>query len=192
MCAPVIMAAPMFAASLAVSAVTGIVSYMGAQAQADAQYEAAVANNEALRNASISNMVQQSSDLAAREKEERAATGVRVQNQKLRAMRAKGTARATSESAGLSMEMLYRDFDRQYLNFADSQLQQLGFNLDQIQRQREGVEAQAEGRINTGWDNRPINQPSLGETLLGIAAEGLNAYATYSVRDPITGDRTMF
>lgn len=191
MCAPLV-AAPLFAASLAVSAVTGIVSYVGQKNQAEAQYQAQVANNEALRQAAISDMVQKTSDTNAREREERTATAVRVQNKKLQAERAKSTAQATSESAGLSMDMLYRDFDRQYLNFADSQMQQLGFNVDQIRRTRESIEAQAESRINSGWDNRPVSQPSLGGTLLGIAADGLSAYDTFSTRDPISGDRVLF
>lgn len=190
MCAP-IAAAPLFFASLAVSAVTGLVAYQGQKNTAEAQAEAQEANNENLRNASIQNMLQQTSDTNAREREERAATGVRIQNSKLRADRAASTARATSESAGISLEMLYADFDRQHLNFADSQLQQLGFNLDQIQRTREGIEAGAESRINSGWDNRPIEQPNLGGTLLGIAADGLSAYDAYSTRDPITGSRTL-
>lgn len=191
MCPPAIAAAPLFAASLAVTAVTGIVSYIGQQDMAEAQMEAQAANNTALRNAAISDMVQRGNDLNARQQEETAATALRIQNQKQAAERAAATARATSEASGLSVEQLFADYDRQYLSFADSQMQQLGFNIDQIQRTREQITAQTKSRINTGWDNRPIQGPSLGATLAGIAGEGLNAYNTFSYRDPFTGQRRL-
>ncbi len=181
----------MYAASLAVTAVTGIVGYIGQQNMAEAQYEAQVANNEALRNASISDMVQKGNDLNSREQQENASTALNIQNQKQQAQRAAATAGATSESAGLSFEALMADYDQQYLNYADSQMQQLGFNTDQIARNRESIEAQAESRINGGWDNTPIAQPSLGLTLLGIGAQGLNSYQNYAVRDPATGTYTL-
>lgn len=190
MCAP-LAAAPLFYASLAVSAVTTAVTYMGQQAQAEAQYEAQAANNEALRKASISDMVQKSGDLNARELEERASTALNIQNQKIAAQRAAGTARATSESAGLSMDMLFEDYDRQYLSYANSQMQQLGFSLDQIERTRESITAQTQSRINTGWDNRPISTPSAVEAVAGVAADGLKAYDKFSTRDPITGKRIL-
>lgn len=191
MCAPIVASAPLFAASLAVSAVTGIVSYVGQQNMAEAQMEAQEANNTALRNAAISDMVQQGNDLNQRQKEETAATALRIQEQKQKAQAAASTARATSEASGLSVDQLFADFDRQYLSYADSQMQQLGFTLDQIQRNRESIEAQAESRINSGWDNTPIQTPSLLGTVAGIAADGLNAYNKYSYRDPYTGNRTL-
>lgn len=192
MCEPIsIAASTMYAASLAVTAVTGIVGYIGQQNMAEAQYEAQVANNEALRNASISDMVQKGNDLNSREQQENASTALNIQNQKQQAQRAAATAGATSESAGLSFEALMADYDQQYLNYADSQMQQLGFNTDQIARNRESIEAQAESRINGGWDNTPIAQPSLGLTLLGIGSSALGSYQDYAVRDPATGTYTL-
>lgn len=191
MCAPLLLAAPAFMTSLAVSAATGLVTYMGQKQAADAQYETAVANNEALRNAAISDMVQKGNDLNARQQQETASTALNVQNQRMASDRAAATARANSESAGLSVDQLFADYDRQYLSYADSQMQQLGFNTEQINRSREQITAQTQNRINTGWDNKPIQGPSLGGTLLGIAGDGLNAYSKFSVRDPMTGKRTL-
>lgn len=182
----------MFFASLAVSAVTGIVSYVGQQQYADAQLEAQEANNENLRRAAISDMVQSANDLNQREKEETAATALRIQEQKQNAQAAAATARASSEASGLSVDQLFDDYDRQYLSYATSQMTQLGFTLDQIERNRESIEATMESRISSGWDSTPIQQPSALGTVAGIAASGLNAYNTYSYRDPVTGSRTLY
>jgi hypothetical protein len=191
MCPPALSAAAMFATSLAVSAVTGAVSYMGAKNTADAQYAAQVQNNKMVREASIADLVAQGGDLNARQLQEQAATAVNVQNQKLAAKRASSTATASSESAGMSVDALLADYDRQYLNYADSQMQNLGFNVEQIQRTREGLESQAKSRINTGSNLTPVSQPSLIGTVGGIAASGLTAYSNFAVRDPLTGKYTI-
>lgn len=192
MCPPALGAGAMFAASLAVSAVTTAVSYIGQQNQAEATIAAQNANNQALRNAAISDMVQQGNDLNTRQQQEMASTALNINNQKQAARRAASTAAATSESAGLSVDALLADYDRQYLNYADSQMQQLGFNVEQIQRTRESITAGAQNRINTGWDNRPVSMPSLGGALLEVGASGLAAYDKYSVADPLTGKRTLY
>lgn len=192
MCAPAIAAAPLFAASLAVTAVTGVISYIGQQQQAEAMAEAQAANNENLRRAAIGDMVQKTNDLNARQQQETASTALRIQNQKTAAREAQATAMASSEAAGLSVEQLFADYDRQYLSYADSQMQQLGFTEEQIARQRQSIEAQTKSRINSGWDNSPIQQPSLGAALMGIAAGGLQSYQTFSTIDPDTGKRTLY
>jgi hypothetical protein len=163
---------------------------MGEKATADAQYEAQVANGENMRNSAISDMVQQSADLNSREEQERAATGVRNMNQSTAARQASATAAATSESAGLSLDGLLNDYDRQYFSYADSQMQQLGFNVEQIGRQREGLKAQAQSRINS-VPMRPVSYPSLAGSLIEFGGSALSAYDNFSVRDPITGNRTL-
>lgn len=190
MCPPALGAAAMFYTSLAISAVTGVVQYVGQQQQADAQYDAQVQNQQATRDAAISDMLRQSDDLAARQQQETSATALNVNNSRLAAMRAASTANASSEAAGVSVDMLMSDFDRQYLNYADSQFQQLGFTEDQIQRSREGIEAQALSRINS-VPMTPVVYPGLGGTLLGIGAQGLQSYQTFSTRDPISGNYTL-
>lgn len=181
----------MFAASLAVSAVTGVVSYVGQKRTAEARVEAQEANNEALRTAAISDMVQSSGDLNVRQQQETAATALNISNQKLNTRRAASTAAASSESAGLSYENLLADYDQQFLNYSDSQMQQLGFNVEQIQRNRESIQARTEGRINTGWDNTPITMPSFGGTMLGIAGDAMSAYGDYGTKDPLTGEFSL-
>jgi hypothetical protein len=181
----------MFWTSLAMTAATTAFQYIGQKNTADAQYQAQLNNNKALRDASISDMVQKGNDLNSRQQQETASTALNINNQKLNAKRAAATAEASSESAGTSFDMLMADYDQQYLNYADSQMQQLGFNTEQIQRSRQSIEAQAEGRINGGWDRRPINQPSLGLAVLDAGAGAFGAYDTYATRDPITGNYTL-
>mgnify|MGYP001797083924 CR=1 FL=1 len=190
MCAPMLSASAMFAASLAVSAVTGVVQYVGQQQAAQAQYDAQVTNAENGRNAAIADMIQKSADINSREEQERAAVGLRNMNASEETRRAAATAMATSESAGLSFDALLADYDQQYLSYADAQMQQLGFNVEQLQRNREGIEAEAESRINT-IPMQPVTFPGFASTLLGIGGQALGAYDTFSVRDPLTGQRTL-
>lgn len=181
----------MMYASLAVSAATTAVTYVGQQAMADAQYEAAEQNNAALRTAAITDMVQKGNDLNSREQQERASTALNINNQKLSAQRAAATAEATSEGAGLSFENLMADYDRQYLSYSDSQMQQLGFNVEQIQRNRESIHAQTQSRINSGWNSRPISQPSLGLAALEIGGSALGSYGKLATKDPISGSYSL-
>lgn len=193
MCPPVIAAiaaAPMFSASLAMSVVQGVMGYVGAQQQADAQYDAQVANQTATRQAAITDMVAQGDDINQRGMQERASTALNVNNARLQAMRVASTANASSEAAGMSVDMLMSDYDRQYLNYADAQMMQLGWGEEQLTRSREALTAQAQGRINS-VPSTPVVYPGLGGTLIGIGASGLSAFNTYSTRDPISGNYTL-
>lgn len=180
----------MFYASLAMSAVTSVVGYVGAQQQADAQYEAQVTNQTATRQAAITDMVAQGDDINQRGMQERASTALNVNNARLQAMRASSTANASSESAGVSVDMLMSDYDRQYLNYADAQMMQLGWGEEQLTRSREALTSQAQSRINS-VPSTPVVYPGLGGTMLEIGAAGLNSYQTFSTRDPISGDYTL-
>jgi len=190
MCAPTVAAAPMFYASLAVSGVTSAVSYAAKKQQAEAQEAANEANKEATRIASIRSMNQKAQDIQQRELQERASTALKTTAARDQVREAQSTARATSESAGLSIDALLSDYDRQYADYASSQLTQLGFTVDQIGRTREGIEAEAETRVNTVPQN-PVARPSAAGALADFGGDALGAYRKYSVRDPMTGDRTF-
>lgn len=183
-------ASTMFAVSLGVSAVTAGVSYISQQQNAEAQIEAQEQNLQAQRDAATKSMIQSSEDLQQRELQERASTALKIDNAKTRTMEAKATANATSQSAGLSMDSLMADYDREYAGYENAQLKQLGFNTDQISRQREGLEAQAEGRINS-IPRQPVQQPSLGGTLLNFGSDALGSYQNFAARDPQTGNYTL-
>lgn len=180
----------MMMASLAVSAVSTGVNYMAQQQNAAAQVEAQEKNLEAQRDASVKSMIQQGTDLQQRELQERAATGLRTQAAREKIDRAKATANATSQSAGLSFDALMSDFDTQFADFESSQLQQLGFNTDQLQRTREGIEATAQGRVNT-LPRTPVARPSIFGAAASFGADALGTLNRFSVVDPLTGDPTF-
>jgi hypothetical protein len=166
------------------------VQLIGQQQAAQEQADAQSANLKATRDAAVDAQVRQDADLHARETQLKTATAIDLDNQKKNVARAKSTATASSESAGLSFDALLGDFDRQYGNYADSQMQQLGFDLDQTQRTREGIQAQTQSRINT-VPRTPIKGPNWLGGAASIAGSAFNAFDTYSVRDPITGQRTF-
>lgn len=183
-------ASTMFAVSLGVSALSSAVGLYGQHQAAEAQAEAVGNNLQATRDAAAENMVRQTTDLHAREQQTRTATAYRLDNQRMAADRAQATASASSESAGQSLDALLTDYDRQYGNYADSQMQQLGFDMDQIDRTREGLSAQAQSRVNTV--PRPaIQGPNYAGAASSFLGDSFNAFDTYSVRDPATGLRTF-
>lgn len=180
----------MFMTSLAVSAISTGVGLIGQQQQAQTQAKTFAENQKATANAAFESQRQQDADLHSRESQLKTSTAINLDNQKKAALRAKSTATATSESAGVSLDSLMADYDRQYLNYADSQMQQLGFDQEQITRTREGIHSQAQSRVNTL--QRPnIQGPDWLGAVAGMAGATFNAYDTYSVRDPATGARTL-
>ena len=192
MCEPVTAAlatisqSTMMAASLGVSALTAGAGYAAQSKQAEAS--AVYAQNA--QNSAVESMLAQGQDLNAREVQERKATSLRKEEARRRAQSAQATANATSESAGLSVDALMADYDRQYLNYADSQMQQLGFQTDQIERTREGLQAQAEGRINQAQSQIKA-KPSLSMAVAGFGADAMGSYQQFAVRDPFTGEFTV-
>lgn len=196
MCEPVTAAiaavsqSTLFAASLAVSAVTAGASYMANQATAEAQLEATNTNTKAVRDAAVISASQQGADLQQRELQENASTALRVNNAKVAATKAASTANASSSSSGLSLDALQQDYDRQYSSYADSQMQQLGFTKEQIARTREGIQAQADGRINS-IPLTPVVKPGLGLAIAEFGATAVNTYNDFAVTDPLTGEKTI-
>lgn len=182
--------AAMFAASLGVSALTTGINYVAQQQNAEAQIEAQERNLKAQSEAATTAMVRSTEDLQQRELQERASTALRVNNARLRTEEAKAKARTSTNATGLSMETLMTDYDREYQSFASAQYQQLGFATDQIDRQREGLMAQAEGRINS-VPRSPVSGPSLGGSLANFGSQALSSYGTFATRDPKTGDFTL-
>lgn len=200
MCPPALAAVPaalssmtastMFAVQMGVTALSTAVGVYGQHQAAEASAEAQTANLQATRDAAAKNMVQQTGDLHAREQQTRTAAAYRLDNQREAADRAKSTASATSESAGLSLDNLMADYDRQYGNYADSQMQQLGFDTDQIERTRQGIASQAQSRVNT-VPRTPIQGPNYLKAGADMLGGAFDAFDTYSVRDPVTGARTF-
>ena len=182
--------ATMFAVSLGLSAVTAGVGYVSQQQTAAAQLDAQQKNINNNAKAANTAMIQSVEDLQARELQERAATALRVDNAKTRTMQAKGTALASSDSAGLSLNALMSDYDRQYQTYADAQYTQLGYTTEQLGRQREGFYSQAESRINS-VPLTPVTGGSIGGSLLSVGSSALSSYRDFAVRDPLSGSLTL-
>lgn len=196
MCEPVtaalatMKASTMFAVSLGVSAVTAGMQYIAGVQNANAQAEAQRENIKNTTEAAATNFTQQQGDLHNRESQLKASMALRLNNQRRAADRAKATAKASSESAGLSFDALTADFDRQYSEYASSELTQLGFDMEQMEATRQGLQSQAQSRINT-IPRTPINRPSFLTAAASVAGSALDAYDNFSTRDPDTGLRTL-
>ena len=168
--------AGLFAASLGLNLASGLAQRSAAQAAADQQYQSALIAN---RSAEQSFTAQQEA-IAAQLKETRASKAQEKLAKTIQALQAKGAIRA-SERAGLSVNLLLADTERQAANARESINQTLESVSRQYKRNVEGLEAQRDSRRNQLQSN--INQaynqsPTLGSIILNTAAQGLNSYAT--------------
>ena len=168
--------AGLFAASLGLNLASGLAQRSAAQAAADQTYQSALIAN---RSAEQSFTAQQEA-IAAQLKETRASKAQEKLAKTIQALQAKGAIRA-SERAGLSVNLLLADTERQAANARESINQTLESVSRQYKRNVEGLEAQRDSRRNQLQSN--INQaynqiPTLGSIILNTAAQGLNSYAT--------------
>ena len=168
--------AGLFAASLGLNLASGLAQRSAAQAAADQQYQSALIAN---RSAEQSFTAQQEA-IAAQLKETRASKAQEKLAKTIQALQAKGAIRA-SERAGLSVNLLLADTERQAANARESINQTLESVSRQYKRNVEGLEAQRDSRRNQLQSN--INQaynqiPTLSSIILNTATQGLNSYAT--------------
>jgi hypothetical protein len=169
-------AGPLFAASLGLSLVSGLAQRSAAQAAADQTYQSSLIAN---RSAEQAFAVQQEA-LAAQLKESRASQAQEKQAATIRGLQAKGAIKASGR-AGLTIDLLLQDQERQTANFRESINQALESASRQYGRNVEGLTAQRDDRRNqlTSNINQAYNQiPSLGSVLLNTAISGLSSYAS--------------
>ena len=168
--------AGLFAASLGLNLASGLAQRSAAQAAADQTYQSALIAN---RSAEQSFTAQQEA-IAAQLKETRASKAQEKLAKTIQALQAKGAIRA-SERAGLSVNLLLADTERQAANARESINQTLESVSRQYKRNVEGLEAQRDSRRNQLQSN--INQaynqiPTLGSIILNTAAQGLSSFTT--------------
>ena len=168
--------AGLFAASLGLNLASGLAQRSAAQAAADQTYQSALIANRSAEQA----FTAQQEATAAQLKETRASSAQEKLAKTIQALQAKGAIRA-SERAGLSVNLLLADTERQAANARESINQTLESVSRQYKRNVEGLEAQRDSRRNQLQSN--INQaynqiPTLGSIILNTAAQGLNSYAT--------------
>jgi len=166
--------AGLFAASLGLNLATGLAGRAAAQAAADQQYQSALIAN---RSAEQSFTAQQEAT-AAQLKESRASQAQEKLAKTIQGLQAKGAIRA-SEQAGLTVNMLLADSERQTANMRESINQAMESQSRQYTRVVRGLEAQRDNRRNQLQSN--INQaynqiPSLGSIILNTAAQGLSSF----------------
>ena len=164
----------LFAAGLGLNLATGLAQRSAAQAAADQTYQSALIAN---RSAEQSFTAQQEAT-AAELKETRASSAQEKLAKTIRGLQARGAIRA-NEQAGLTVNLLLADAERQTANAREAINQSLESATRQYTRNISGLEAQRDNRRNQLQSN--INQaynqiPSLGSIILNTATQGLSAY----------------
>ena len=169
-------AATPFVASLGLNLASGLAGRSAAQAAANQTYQSALIANRSAEQA----FTAQQEATAAQLKETRASSAQEKLAKTIQALQAKGAIRA-SERAGLTVNLLLADAERQSANARESINQALESATRQYSRNIQGLEAQRDNRRNQLQSN--INQaynqiPSLGSIILNTAAQGLSSYAS--------------
>ena len=166
----------LFAAGLGLNLVSGLAQRSAAQSAANQTYQAALIANRSAEQA----FAAQQEALGAELKETRASAAQEQLAATIRGLQAQGSVRA-SERAGLTVNLLLQDQERQAANLRESINQAVESAGRQYTRNVTGLEAQRDNRRNqlTSNINQAYNQiPSLGSTLLNVATQGLSSYAS--------------
>ena len=169
-------ASNLFVTSLGLNLASGLAGRSAAQAAANQTYQSALIANRSAEQA----FTAQQEATAAQLKETRASSAQEKLAKTIQALQAKGAIRA-SERAGLTVNLLLADAERQSANARESINQALESATRQYSRNIQGLEAQRDNRRNQLQSN--INQaynqiPSLGSIILNTAAQGLSSYAS--------------
>jgi len=169
-------ASNLFLGSLGLNAVTGLAGRSAAQAAANQTYQSALIANRSAEQA----FAAQQEALGAQLKESRASQAQEKQAATIRGLQARGAVKASGR-AGLTVDLLLQDQERQTANFRESINQALESASRQYTRNVRGLEAQRDNRRNQLQSN--INQaynqiPTLGSVLLDTAVSGLSSYAS--------------
>ena len=166
----------LFLASLGLNLATGLAQRSAAQAAANQTYRASVIANRSAEQA----FAAQQEALAAQLRESRASKAQEKQAATIRGLQARGAIKASGR-AGLTVDLLLQDQERQTANFRESINQALESASRQYTRNVAGQKALRDNRRNQLQSN--INQaynqvPTLGSVLLNTAVSGLSSYAS--------------
>ena len=169
-------AGPLFAASLGLNLVSGLAQRSAAQAAAEQTYQSSLIANRSAEQA----FAAQQEATADQLKETRKSSAQEKLAKTIQGLQARGAIRA-SERAGLTVNLLLADAERQTANARESINQAVESATRQYSRNIQGLEAQRDNRRNqlTSDINQAYNQiPSLGSVLLNTAVSGLNSYVS--------------
>ena len=168
----------LFLASLGLNLATGLAQRSAAQSAAEQTYQSALIANKSAEQS----FANQQEAIAAELRETRASKAQEKLAKTIQSLQAKGAIRA-SERAGLTVNLLLANQERQAANARESINQTLESIGRQYTRNVEGLVAQRDNRRNQLQSN--INQaynqiPSLGSVLLNVASTGLSNYGTFA------------
>jgi hypothetical protein len=192
-------AAQMFWASMAVTAASTATNFYAqseqANAQADYQSKMAEANNAATeQNAKMANQeyIDQTTAENIQLMQKQEATSIEMQRIQRERKEAVGTALASSEGAGMSLQFLMDDYYRQEANYKGN----LQTQLDNDKASRDIAvkgywrTAYNRGQSQQGYIAAPTSQPSALGAGLGFAGSALDTYGRYrrdSLKDRKSG-----
>lgn len=164
----------LFLGSLGLGLATGLAQRSAAQSAAEQTYESALIANKSAEQS----LANQQEATAAELRETRASKAQEKLAKTIQGLQAKGRIRA-SEQAGLTVQLLLQDEERQTANAREAINQTLESIGRQYTRNVKGLVAQRDNRRNQLQSN--INQaynqiPSLGSVLLNVASQGLSTY----------------
>ena len=170
------MCPPVAIAGFAVSAMSQVLAFKGAQEEARAANRAYLS---AAKSAGKSLADQQAQE-GVRLQQEQAQAVEKQLSLRREALKAKGEALASSEGGGLSEELLLADIERQQANYTDIVANNVRNQFQQSRMNREGMVAEARSRANA---NRPAGGSVSGASLgLGLLGAGIDLYDTYHIR----------
>ena len=164
----------LFLGSLGLNLATGLAQRSAAQAAAEQTYQSALFSNKSAEQS----FANQQEAIAAELRETRASKAQEKLAKTIQGLQAKGRIRA-NEQAGLTVQLLLQDEERQTANAREAINQTLESIGRQYTRNVKVLVAQRDTRRNQLQSN--INQaynqiPSLGSVLLNVASQGLSTY----------------
>lgn len=164
----------LFLGSLGLGLASGLAQRSAAQAAAEQTYQSALISNKSAEQS----FANQQEAIAAELRETRASKAQEKLAKTIQGLQAKGRIRA-NEQAGLTVQLLLQDEERQTANAREAINQTLESIGRQYTRNVKGLVAQRDTRRNQLQSN--INQaynqiPSLGSVLLNVASQGLSTY----------------
>tara|TARA_B100000131_G_C18040871_1_gene582366 strand:+ start:581 stop:1255 length:675 start_codon:yes stop_codon:yes gene_type:complete len=168
-------ASNLFLASLGLTAGTGLMQKAATEKTANQIYQSALIANQSAENAFRNQM----DGLSERLKETKKSRAQEKFAANIKSLQAKSKIIA-SERAGLAVDVLLADQNRQAANFREAIKQTTESDTRQYGRDIKGYLAQKSNRRNqlTSNINQAYNQvPTLGSILLNTAAQGLMTYA---------------
>lgn len=171
-----------------------------ALAQAEYQNRQVERNNQYMQQNAVNAVEAADADkdaLVVQQRQQGIATALELQQTRVEKLRAKGAIQA-SERAGLTLETLLADFDRQEATAKGIQQQNLAFASGQRMRERATIDATLESRINqarpyesapiqTPYAPAPVQGPSLLAAGIGFASQAASTINSRSVYDASAG-----